>query len=505
MRRRRGARPRREHHRRGRRGNRRDDRAGRRRARARRGLGRSLGRGVRRSRRRVGRCGARIERRLGRGFGERGRGRRERRRGRGERRGGRAERRRRDPGGPHRCRLSRAGLRLVRHRALSAAGIRERRELHRGSTPERARGVGRDHALVRQRAGRARGGDSLRRSLRRRQGRDRGGARERLRRRPLQARLAEGEGPGRTVSARSGTYSIVARDAGSGELGVAVGSHWFSVGSIVPWARAGVGAVAIQSIAEPAYGERLLARLAAGEGPAEALAAELDADELARFRQVACVDAGGRVAAHTGAGCMPDAGHRVGDGFCAQANLMSSPDVWPAIAGAFERSAGPFARRLTAALAAGEAAGGDVRGRQSAALLVVPADGEPWRRSVELRVEDHPDPLAELNRLLDLADAYALADRADTLAGQGRHHDAAALYREAADAAPGNLELLFWSGLGIAAGGDLAAGASRVRESITAHDGWGRLLARLDPEIAPAVESVRAALGVSRAAPGDEG
>ena len=297
---------------------------------------------------------------------------------------------------------------------------------------------------------------------------------------------------------RRGTYSIVARDPGTGELGVAVQSHWFSVGSTVAWARAGVGAVATQSIAEAAYGPRLLDRLAADEAPTAALAAELSADELARFRQVAVVDSAGRVAVHSGDGCMPHAGDRPGEGFSAQANLMASPRVWPAMAEAFEAAEGPLARRLLAALDAAEAAGGDVRGRQSAALVVVPVEGEPWRRSVELRVEDAVNPLAELRRLLDLHDAYELADRADALAGEGRHRDAAELYVRAAEAAPANVELSFWAGLGIAAGGDLARGAERVRAALDADDGWRALLARLDPEIAPAVSDVREALGVAR-------
>jgi uncharacterized Ntn-hydrolase superfamily protein len=300
------------------------------------------------------------------------------------------------------------------------------------------------------------------------------------------------------VSARRGTYSIVARDPASGELGVAVQSHWFSVGSIVSWARPGVGVVATQSIADPAYGPRLLDRLATGEEPAAALAAELERDELARFRQVAVVDAGGRVATHTGAGCITYAGDAGGDGFSAQANMMSTSGVWPAIASAFEAADGPLAWRLLAALDAGEAAGGDVRGRQSAALAVVAAEGEPWRASVDLRVEDHVDPLGELRRLLDLHDAYALADRADTLAGEGRHEVAARLYRRAAEAAPANVELTFWAGLGIAASGDVAAGAERVAAALAAHDGWRELLARLEPEIAPGAAPVREALGVSR-------
>ena len=292
------------------------------------------------------------------------------------------------------------------------------------------------------------------------------------------------------------TYSLVARDPASGELGVAVQSHWFSVGSIVTWARAGVGAVATQSVAEPAYGERLLARLARGEPVAAALAAELAADEVERFRQVAAVDTAGVVAAHTGEGCIAHAGQAQGDGFGAQANMMASPAVWPAMAAAFERATGQLAERLLEALEAGEEAGGDVRGRQSAALLVVPAQGEPWETVVDLRVEDSPEPLAELRRLLALDRAYALADRADELAGSAEHERAAGLYAEAAAAAPEKLELGFWAGLGIAATGDLEAGAARVAEVIEADPAWAELLARLEPEIAPAAPAVRERLGI---------
>jgi uncharacterized Ntn-hydrolase superfamily protein len=294
------------------------------------------------------------------------------------------------------------------------------------------------------------------------------------------------------------TYSLVARDPETGELGAAVQSHWFSVGSVVTWAQPGVGAVATQSIAEPAYGPRLLDRLAAGERPREGLAAELAADDSARVRQVAVVDAGGRIAGHTGGGCIPEAGQVEGDGFSAQANMMASADVWPAIAAAFETAAGPLAWRLVAALEAGERAGGDVRGRQSAALLVVPAEGEGWRRTVDLRVEDGVEPLAELRRLLALHDAYALADRADNLAGEGRHIAAAELYERASEAAPANVELSFWAGLALAQGGDVEGGAERVAAAIEAHDGWRLLLARLDTEIAPAADAVRDALGVNR-------
>jgi uncharacterized Ntn-hydrolase superfamily protein len=293
---------------------------------------------------------------------------------------------------------------------------------------------------------------------------------------------------------RRGTYSIVARDPETGELGVAVQSHWFGVGPIVPWARPGVGAVATQSIAEPSYGPRLLDRLAAGEAPGAALDALLAGDELAAFRQVAVVDAQGRVAVHTGERCIAFAGHESGDGFSAQANMMSAAAVWPAMAQAFARAAGPLARRLLAALHAAEAQGGDARGRQSAALLVVPAAGEPWRTTVDLRVDDDPEPVEQLERLADLRDAYDLATEGDELTGEGRHAEAGDRYERASALAPGNHELLFWAGLAAAQAGDLPKALQRVERAIELQPGWGELLERLEPDVAPGAAAVRAAL-----------
>jgi uncharacterized Ntn-hydrolase superfamily protein len=304
---------------------------------------------------------------------------------------------------------------------------------------------------------------------------------------------------------RAGTYSIVARDPDSGELGAAVQSHWFSVGSIVTWARPGVGAVATQSIAEPAYGPRLLDALAGGRAvlasapvggiaPDEALRALLAGDESSRFRQVAVLGVDGPPATHTGAGCIAHAGHAVGDDFSVQANMMASEAVWPAMAEAFTHATGPLARRMLAALRAGEGAGGDVRGRQSSALVVVPAAGEPWERVVELRVEDHPEPLDELERLLLLHDAYALATAGDDLTGAGRHAEAGEAYRAAAALAPDNHELLFWAGLAEFGHGDRATGLAQVRRAIALQPGWLALLERLEPEVAPAAAGVLAAL-----------
>jgi uncharacterized Ntn-hydrolase superfamily protein len=293
---------------------------------------------------------------------------------------------------------------------------------------------------------------------------------------------------------RRGTYSIVARDAATGQLGVAVQSHWFSVGSVVSWAEPGVGAVATQSLAESAYGPRLLELLRGGESPSNALHGLLDADEQARFRQVAVVDATGRVAVHTGEACIQFAGDAQGEGFSAQANMMASPRVWRAMADAYSGSSGPLARRLLTALRAAEGEGGDVRGRQSAALVVVGPEGEPWERVVELRVEDDPEPLDQLARLVDLREAYSLADEADELAGRGRHTEAAERYRRASDLAPDNPELLFWGGLGIAQEGDVGRGAELVRRAIKVNPGWGELLDRLDREIAPSAQPVRDAV-----------
>jgi uncharacterized Ntn-hydrolase superfamily protein len=293
---------------------------------------------------------------------------------------------------------------------------------------------------------------------------------------------------------RRGTYSIVACDPDTGAVGVAVQSHWFAVGPLVPWARPGVGAVATQSIVEPAYGPRVLDLLEAGRSPQEALDELVAADELAHFRQVAVVDTRGRVAVHTGERCIAHAGHDKGPGFCAQANMMASPQVWPSMAQSYERASGPLARRLAAAMHAAEAQGGDARGKQSCAILVTPADGEPWRTAVDLRVDDHPEPLGELDRLLDLRDAYDLASEGDDLSGAGRHDEAGDRYERASLLAPDNHELLFWAGLAAAQNGDLPTALERVDRAIVLQPGWRELLDRLEPDIAPGAAAVRDAL-----------
>jgi uncharacterized Ntn-hydrolase superfamily protein len=291
------------------------------------------------------------------------------------------------------------------------------------------------------------------------------------------------------------TYSIVARDPDTGELGVAVQSHWFSVGSLVTWARPGIGAVATQANVDPGYGLQLLDLLAAGVHAEQALATLVSNDPAGDSRQVAVVDGGGHVAAHTGSSCMTYAGHATGDGVSCQANIMATDRVWPAMLDAFGTSGGSLTSRLLTALDAAEREGGDLRGRQSAAILVVAPDAEPWETVVSLRVEDHPDPLVELRRLVGLRDAYSLAGRADELQGSGRHDEAARLYAEASERAPGNHELLFWAGLGTAHAGDLEAGVAQVQAAIALQPTWRELLGRLPADVAPSAASVLARLG----------
>jgi uncharacterized Ntn-hydrolase superfamily protein len=290
------------------------------------------------------------------------------------------------------------------------------------------------------------------------------------------------------------TYSIVARDPDTGELGVAVQSHWFNVGPIVPWARPGVGAVATQANAEVAYGPRALDLLERGMSAPGALKRLLAEDPLAASRQVAIVDTHGEVAAHTGEACMAYAGDVQGDGVSCQANIMATAAVWPAMLSAYASGQGTLTTRLLTALNVAEAAGGDLRGRQSAAVLVVPPAGDPWATVTSLRVEDHPDPLVELARLAHLDAAYRVAGEGDERLAEGRHDEASALFRRACELAPESDELRFWAGLGAAQVGDMETALADVRAAIEVHSGWLELLRRLTPETSPAAPSVLAAL-----------
>lgn len=243
------------------------------------------------------------------------------------------------------------------------------------------------------------------------------------------------------------TFSIVARDPETGDLGVAVQSHYFSVGPIVPWAEPGVGAVATQSLVEVSYGPRGLELMRNGKSARQALDELLAQDESRDVRQVAMIDAQGGVAAHTGSRCIPDAGQEIGGQYSVQANLMATPLVWPAMARAFERAKGDLAARLLAALDAGQKAGGDIRGQQSAAILIVRGkrSTRPWEdRILDLRVEDHARPIEELRRLVTLWRAYRHEDRGDALIAENQIEEALREYAAAARLAPTNNELLFW-------------------------------------------------------------
>jgi uncharacterized Ntn-hydrolase superfamily protein len=278
------------------------------------------------------------------------------------------------------------------------------------------------------------------------------------------------------------TYSIVARDPDTGEFGVAVQSHFFTVGPIVPWLQAGVGAVATQSFVEPAYGLRGLARMAAGEAAPDALAALVADDEARDVRQVAMVDTAGRVGAHTGAKCIMEAGHRTGDGFSVQANLMRSGSVPDAMFEAYASSPAPLAERLLEALVAAEEEGGDIRGRQSAAIRIVRAQSgdDPWHDVVlDLRVDDHPDPNTELTRLVRMHRAYAKLGRSEELRVEQKTAEADAEAEAALALLPESIELGFWHGVQLAIDGREAEARPLLDRAYAVNDGWRQLVHRL--------------------------
>jgi uncharacterized Ntn-hydrolase superfamily protein len=292
------------------------------------------------------------------------------------------------------------------------------------------------------------------------------------------------------------TYSIVARDARTGELGVAVQSHFLAVGSLVPWAEAGVGCVATQAAVEPAFGPRGLELLGAGKRAGQVLSELLDGADAADVRQLAVLDAKGEAAAHTGERCIRHAGHRLADGVSAQANIMAAGTVWGAMVDAFAAAEEGLAERLMVALEAAEREGGDLRGRQSAALVVVApeASGRPEAdRPVDLRVDDHPEPLGELRRLLGLRRAYAHVDEGDELAAHGDTAGALARYATAHAAQPDSAELAFWHGVALAVEGREADARPLIRSALASGAGWGELLrrlpaARLFPDDRPLIE-----------------
>jgi len=278
------------------------------------------------------------------------------------------------------------------------------------------------------------------------------------------------------------TFSIVARDPATGELGVAVQSHWFSVGSVVPWAQAGVGAVATQSFVEPSYGPNGLALMKEGVDPKEALARLLAKDDQRGVRQVAFVDAKGRAAAHTGEGCIPGAGHHVGNGYTTEANLMLTNEVPDAMAKAYEAAKGPLAERLLAALDAAQAVGGDIRGKQSAAILVVRAapSSKPWTdRLIDLRIEDHPAPLTEMRRLLVLHRAYEKMNLGDEAVAVNKMDDALREYSGAQAMVPDNDEFVFWTAVTLVGNGRTDEAMPLFARAFRMNPAWMLLVPRL--------------------------
>lgn len=280
------------------------------------------------------------------------------------------------------------------------------------------------------------------------------------------------------------TYSIVARDTVTGEMGVAVQSHWFSVGSIVTWAEAGVGAVATQSFVDPAYGPLGLELMRGGKTAEQALQSLVSTDPGRDVRQVAMIDAYGNVAAHTGTKCIQGAGHIVGRNYSVQANLMLNDRVWGAMSRAYETAPGDLADRMLAALDSAEAVGGDIRGKQSAAILIVKAKstGRPWAdRVMELRVEDHSEPLVELRRLVRVHRAYEHMNKGDLAIEHNDVDGALKEYGAAQAMFPTNVEMKFWTAISLANAGRVEESLPLFKDIFVQDINWATLVPRLVP------------------------
>ncbi len=294
--------------------------------------------------------------------------------------------------------------------------------------------------------------------------------------------LAEGQAVYRGPLAH--TYSIVAVDSLTGEIGAAVQSHWFSVGSTVIWAEAGVGAVATQSFVNVSFGPRGLELMKSGKSPQEALQILLSDDEGREFRQAALIDARGNTAAHTGATCIPAAGHINRKYYSVQANLMLKETVWPAMEKAFLTAPGPLAERLVAALEAAQAEGGDIRGKQSAALLVVRgrSGGKAWEdRLIDLRVEDHPEAVQEIKRLLRVHRAYEHMNAGDLAVEKNDETGALREYRAAMEMFPENLEMKYWTAVSLANMNRLEEALPLFKTVFQQDANWKTLTPRLVP------------------------
>ncbi|HXQ74485.1 MAG TPA: DUF1028 domain-containing protein [Pyrinomonadaceae bacterium] len=297
------------------------------------------------------------------------------------------------------------------------------------------------------------------------------------------------------------TFSIVCRDPATGELGVAVQSHWFSVGSIVAWAEAGVGAIATQSFVDPSYGKNGLDLMRAGKSAPDTLKGLLAKDEGREVRQVAMIDAQGRVDAWTGKNDIQAAGHIVGKNFSVQANLMLNDKIWPAMARAFENTRGDLAERMLAALDAAQAAGGDIRGRQSAALIVVTGKptGQAWKdRTFDLRVDDSPEPLKELRRLVRLQRAYNHMNAGDLAVEKKDNEGALREYSAAERLVPDNAEMIYWHAVALVNMGRVDESLPLFRKVFAMDRNWITLTPRLpksgllpdDPKLIERIVSV---------------
>ncbi|AXT19696.1 DUF1028 domain-containing protein [Flavobacteriaceae bacterium AU392] len=279
------------------------------------------------------------------------------------------------------------------------------------------------------------------------------------------------------------TYSIVARDEITGEMGVAVQSHWFSVGTSVVYGEAGVGVVATQSLTNPAYGPKGLALMKQGLSPQQALDALIANDEGEQYRQIGMLDVNGNVATHTGSACIAEAGHRQGKNYSVQANLMLKNTVWDAMANAFEASKGQlFSERLLAALKAAQAEKGDLRGKQSAAILIVSgtATGNSWEDTLmDLRVDDSDNPLQELERLMKVDKAYNFMNNGDVAMEAGDSKKAEEQYLSAQKLFPDNLEMQYWYAVNLLNSKDFKKANPILKSIFKKDENWRILIPRL--------------------------
>lgn len=278
------------------------------------------------------------------------------------------------------------------------------------------------------------------------------------------------------------TFSIVARDSITGDVGVAVQSHWFSVGNTVSWAEAGVGAVATQSLVNVSFGPRALDFLKEGFSPQEALDSLIAEDSGRDFRQVAIIDTKGRVAVYTGDKCIADAGHIKGEQFSVQANMMLDETVWPAMADAYRNAGGPLAERMVAALQAAQESGGDIRGQQSAAVLVVKGEstGKEWEdRKIDLRVDDHPQAVSEISRVLKVHRAYEHMNNGDLAIEEGDVDKALEEYGQARNMFPSNIEMTYWTAVSLANVNRLDEALPLFKEVFSEDKNWVTLTKRI--------------------------